>query len=1159
MDGGEGVALDEEGDADVDAVWGVLDGVIEDVEDGGAEVFGVGEDGEADGAGDGGEGDGVWGEMVLLARGLDAVGEEGFELQEAAIVASLGEGAGGEDAIDGAEEAVGVGEHDAVELLALLVGDGALLEGFKVETDGGDGSFELVGDGVEERVLALIAADFPDEEDGVEDDPGGECGEEDDAEDEDGESALVEDDPADVEGHRDAGERDAEEDGEGDGTAALGEVHAGAKDSAGACDGVSEMGGEMEMRESLASLVGEFRRHGAERAVVVHRGVRSFGSSYGELAELAGRFAAELRLRGIGPGERVVLWGGNSAEWIGVFFGCLLRGVMVVPLDVGGSAQFVERVLREVSPRLVVGDAALLRGLRTEMPTMVLEEIRRVLAELPEYEVSEAVGMDAAFQIAFTSGTTGEPKGVVHTHRNVLASLAPIEAEMAKYRRYERLVHPLRFLHTLPLSHVFGQFMGLWIPALLGAEVHFTEGVEAGRMLSSIRRERVSVLVAVPRVLELLRVYVMQRFRGLGEAIAGLGEMPLARRWWRFRAVHRAFGWKFWAVISGGAALPAELEGFWNALGFALIQGYGMTETAALVTLNHPFHVGRGTIGKALPGREVRLSETGEILVRGDVVSGATWQGGGVRRRQGEWLATGDLAERNEAGELRFLGRSGEAIVTSAGLNVYPADLEEAMARQKGVRQSVVVPCEMGSGVEPVAVVLMSGSDEAMEGAVRGANRELAEYQRIRRVLRWPELAFPYTATGKLLRRRVATWACERVREGREAAPLSSDEDVLLGLVSEVTGERPAAGDDGRRLAEDLHLDSLGRVQLASALEQRTGVGVDEDRLARVETLGELRGLLGESEGSVTPAMPMRLADGSGSEMVERPVGAPSAPAERRLVYPRWPWRWPVRLVRAGFLRWVMRPLVRLLGAPRVVGARRVRPAQPQLIVANHVTAYDAALVLAALPAGQRVAIAMSGEMLADFRRARGQGSALRNVLAPVGYWLVTALFNVFPLPRLRGFQRSFQHAGEAMDRGYSVLVFPEGARSKSGAMQRFRPGIGLLAQQALAPVLPVALLGLGEARRAGWVRSGLLEVRVGEVIPYLKERSAAEWTGLLEVAVRELGDLPTSELPGAGAPGLFGPGRVTGGLAGGGGAGGGSRDGRADGRDGSDVCGDRG
>jgi len=208
-----------------------------------------------------------------------------------------------------------------------------------------------------------------------------------------------------------------------------------------------------------------------------------------------------------------------------------------------------------------------------------------------------------------------------------------------------------------------------------------------------------------------------------------------------------------------------------------------------------------------------------------------------------------------------------------------------------------------------------------------------------------------------------------------------------------------------------------------------------------------------------------------------------------------------------------MRPLVWFLGAPRVTSQAGELPPGPLLIIANHVTAMDGALVLYALPGElrRRTAIAMVGEMLLDYRRGRNQPNPLLNLLAPAQYWLVTALFNVFPLPRLHGFRRSFAHAGEAMDRGYSVMVFPEGARYSDGILRPFRQGIGLLAQESRIPILPVALVGLDEVareevtRRAAWFRSGKIEIRLGQVISPDEELEPTELTAKFEAAIRQL------------------------------------------------------
>jgi long-chain acyl-CoA synthetase len=864
----------------------------------------------------------------------------------------------------------------------------------------------------------------------------------------------------------------------------------------------------------VASLVDDLRRNGRQTAIVRTRGVRRHAVTYADLATLAGRFSAELERRGIAPGDRVVLWGENSAEWVAAFFGCLLRGVLAVPLDAAGSPDFAARVIADVAPRLVLADRPRLSRLDSNVPQLSLDQLADHLPVEPLFAVDPAVTLDAPFQIIFTSGTTAAPKGIVHTNRNVLASLDPIEREMQKYLRYERLVHPLRFLHSLPLSHVFGQFMGLWTPALLAAEVHFETQLEPARMLDRIRVERISVLVAVPRSLELLRSHVQLLFPDLGAELAASEGWPVYKRFVCFRRVHRLTGWKFWALIAGGATLPPELELFWGRLGYAVIQGYGMTETAALVTLNHPFHVGRGTLGKPLPGREVRISPEGEIMVRGDVVSGATWANGSIQPRASEWLATGDLATQDDSGELRFSGRRGDVLVTAAGLNIYPADLEAALLQQPGVRAAAVVGCEGANGVEPVAVLVADGDKTELREVLEQANRSLAEFQQIRRVLRWPEPSLPFTSTGKLLRRVVAEWACEQLA-ATAANPASNRGDVLLEMIASVTGESSATSDDSAPLSEDLHLDSLGRVQLQSLMEQRFGLELADEQIAEVRTLGELRALA-RSSAPVATSTPQQVpteqrvsneAQPTTTELPSEVAPAPSVPAHR---YLRWPWLAAINAARVVFQELIIRPLVWLLAAPRVErSGARIRQRRPLLIIANHITAYDPALVLYGLPPSlrRRVAVAMSGEILLDFRRGRGARNAFLDALQPIAYWLITVFMNVFPLPRLGGFRRSFEHAGRALDRGYSVLIFPEGHRSADGTLQAFRSGIGLLAQQAEADVLPVALVGLDQIIKTDgrWFRSGRVTVRVGEPIPYDPQSTPEQTTQRLQAAMAKL------------------------------------------------------
>ena len=789
------------------------------------------------------------------------------------------------------------------------------------------------------------------------------------------------------------------------------------------------------MRPHLASLVDDFHRHGDQIAIVSRHGLRKDVTSYKTLADLCGRFAALLEERGIVKGDRVLIWGENGAPWIGAFFGCILRGVVPVPIDVAGSEAFAQRVAQEVDPKLVTGSREQLKSFPNGLP---FEDF----ASLPQTTAAAIDGICETnpVQIVFTSGTTGDPKGVVHTHGNILASLRPIEQEMQKYLKYERIFHPLRFLHTLPLSHVFGQFMGIWIPALLAAEVHFESRLIPGDLIKTIHDERISVLVAVPRVLEILQTH-------LNVNIDTAKGFPAWRRRWHFRRIHRMFGFKFWALICGGATLPENLERFWNVLGFVVIQGYGMTETAALVSLNHPFHASQGSIGKVLPGREIRLGPDGEILVRGDTVSKSTWQGGRMQTQESEWLATGDLASQDASGNLKFKGRKKEVIVTAAGLNIYPDDLEAALLRQPLIKTAAVVE----SDGEPVAALILQQPGDAA-AAVRDANAELAGYQQIRRWMIWPDPDFPRTSSGKILRREVAAGTAPR---------------ILTDILTQIKGKVPDS--------EDLQLDSLGRVELQAAIASQLGVEIDDASYSQVNTLGELRGLL---SGSARPE------------------------ARDENIYPIWPWSRLQSAVRVLFIETVMRAFVAVLGNPHVVRAEA--PKKPMLIVSNHVTVYDVPLILYALPGKmrRRVAVAMAGEMMLNLRKARNLGNWFLNLCGPPAYFLITALFNVFPLPQLGNFRKSFQQAGRAMDRGFHVLVFPEGKRTPDGLMHAFQKGAGMLWKELQCDALPVYLGGMSTGK---WFRSGTLSIRIGQPIPFNPDLEPAEATRVLEEAVRQL------------------------------------------------------
>ncbi len=803
-------------------------------------------------------------------------------------------------------------------------------------------------------------------------------------------------------------------------------------------------------RANLISLTGNYQKFDGDAAVVETRGYRRKTRTYAELSAAAESWCALLGRRGIATGDRVALWGANSAEWVAAFWGVLLLGAVAVPIDAGATREFVERTIRDSGAKIVLGDRNLAE-LACGAASLSLNDLdaeigafRQMANALPDPSQSSRSSIAG---ILYTSGTTAEPRGVVLTHGNFLANLEPIERAMQPYLKYERWLHPLKFVSLVPLSHVFGQFMALFVPPLFGATVVFENSANPADILRTVKREKATVLIAVPRMLDLVRSQLEREIETRGwrkwfeksyEAAAG---QPFLRRAWRFRRIHRLFGFRFWAFICGGAALGTETELFFKRLGFAVVQGYGMTETASLISLNHPFSAAEGSVGKILPGREFKLADDGEILVRGENVSSGYWEKGGLREASDEgWLRTGDLGELDANGNLKFRGRKKNVIVTAAGLNVYPEDLEKALKKQPAIRDAVVVPVESNGNADAWAFLLTNGAatEAQVQKSVAAANAALAEYQQVRKWSVWAEPDFPRTPTGKP---RLAAIAAQAV---------ASDERSMQSARANAA----SLADPISRFANGAALNSLSsldRVELLSHLEQRYNIEIDEEEFSQAKSAEDLRKLVARSA---------TRNDEDGAE--------PSA----RYHYPRWTQREPIRILRLSVYYLLVWPATQILGHPRVIGRENLRGLKgPVIVVSNHITRRaDMGLILAALPPRfrHRLATAMGGETLLRMRRPPREWFFTKRWAYELGYWLVTLLFNVFPLPQFSGFRQSFRFAGESVDRGYSVLIFPEGEvnNSDDARMAAFQSGTGLLAENLRLPIVPMRLDGVWQMKR---------------------------------------------------------------------------------------------
>jgi long-chain acyl-CoA synthetase len=824
--------------------------------------------------------------------------------------------------------------------------------------------------------------------------------------------------------------------------------------------------------------------------LVYDDGYRARSYTYAETANAARGFAARLQSAGLGKGDKVVFWSENRPEWIIALWGCLLNGSIAVPIDFRASQDFLGHVTRIVDAKLLLlGDDVELADLKvsTTKDEYVVPTFRSAIWKLSDIDFRAldssaftpvAVTRDDTVEIIFTSGATAEPKGVVLTHRNVLANIIPVEKEVRKYKKYGRPFFPIRFLNLLPLSHMFGQAMATFVPPMLQGTVVFMRGFNPHEIARQIKTRRISVLVSVPKILDVLADHVARLYPGV--RLVPEEKESVAKRWWRYRAVHRLFGLKFWSFVVGAAPLEPALESFWGRLGFVVIQGYGLTETAPIVTLNHPFSTSKGSVGKAIGGVDIKIAPDGEILVRGENVTtgyygapaatGAAFEDG--------WFHTGDVGELDAAGRLFIRGRKKEMIVTPEGLNVFPEDVERVVNAVPGVKDSAAVGVTQ-NGEERVQVALIVEPGTNAADVVKAANAQLADHQRIRAAQIWPAAELPRTeGTRKLKRHEIRAW----LQTGAPPTTSASRGTSVESVIARYTGGR--ALEPGATL-EEMGLSSLERIEMMVALEEALNTTIDETAFSNVKTVADL----------------------------ERLTAAPATadPAPEPVEFPSWNRALPFRALRAVALPGFLLPLTRVFAWIKVDGLEHLRDVKgPVIFASNHQSHMDVPVILAALPAKwrRRVATAMAKEFFKAHFFPEGYSRGKRFTRS-LEYYLSAAVFNTFPLPqREAGARQTLRYAGELISNGFSVLIFPEGKRTDHGEIAPFRPGVGMMAARLGVPVIPVRLEGIDRVLHHTWKMATPGPVRVIFGPPMqLSGDDYVDLTAQVESAVRKLSD----------------------------------------------------
>ncbi len=796
-------------------------------------------------------------------------------------------------------------------------------------------------------------------------------------------------------------------------------------------------------------------------------------TTYREWQAASRAVAARLALIGVRSGDRVLLSAKNHPAWPIAYFGILRAGAVVVPVDPDIDGSAMANVARAAGASVALWDEAAAKNgetaVRHALPMLSGFDLQAFVEEPSAAEEAALTAPLRTIQssdlasIIYTSGTTGDPKGVMLTHGNftsLIAALAPIFP----------LTERDRVLSVLPLHHTFEFTCGLLLPLSRGARILYLDELTSEKLSEGLTKGRVTAMVGVPALWQMLERRVHQRVKDQGKVAARAFDMALelnrslgqsagvnlGRLF--FGDVYDALGGGPRYLISGGAALPKQTAEFFQGIGLPLAEGYGLTEASPVLTVaKASIKAKPGSVGKAIPNVEIKIDNpddkgVGEVLARGpNVMAGYANNDEATSQVLVDgWLRTGDLGKLDKKNRLTIVGRQKDVIVATNGENVYPDDVEVILGKVTHIKELAIVGVPDDQGGERVGCLAVP---ERPEGDALQSETTVARALRHERSMRALRDAFqklskgtqpsvvhlydadlPRTATRKVKRKEVAAIL------GRLSAAISapahepgtSRSAQVAHAISSLTHRKAAEILPTMTLRGDLGIDSLMAVELQVALEAMVGHPIDTSQLGRIETVAELEALVHAS----SQAKPIVEEE---EEEAEEPIVLPAVvqDAAKRVL----------TTFQMGFYGKVM--------APKVYGRAYIPHNRNTIVVSNHTSHLDMGFVKYALGTYGEGLVSLAAQDY-FFEKNRLRRAYFENFT------------NLAPFDRQGGLRQALRQAGQIIEQGKTVLIFPEGTRSPDGSIQEFKSVIGYLALHHEVDILPVYLGGTYEALPKG-------------------------------------------------------------------------------------------
>ena len=814
--------------------------------------------------------------------------------------------------------------------------------------------------------------------------------------------------------------------------------------------------------------------------------------TYRQLVRGVASLAHALAERGIGKGDRVAILSENRPEWMMAYLAVVSFGAVVVPLDAQFTEAEVALLLTSSGARAVFVSAACKQKLPGSSSLLVVSfdpadgiVFDALRTAYPDAALAPAQGLEVLAALLYTSGTTGDPKGVMLSHGNLAANLTSV----IKLNLFD---HQDNFLCLLPLHHSYPAMGCMLLPLGLGASVTILNSLKGPDILACLQETGVSVLIGVPQLYAALRRSIAEGiakktalvralvrvFLGINSVLRnGLG-MNIGKA--LFGAVHAKFGPRFRICTSGGARLEPDVYRDMSDLGFMMVEGYGLTETSPIATFNPLAKQKAGSIGIPVPDVEVRIMEPdaqgqGEIAVRGQNVMLGYYrkpQETAEVLRDG-WFYTGDLGYRDQEGYFFITGRSKEMIVLATGKKVFPDELEKFYQQIPAIREICLL--QGARGLEAAVVpdfeylrrMNLSNSRETISFALEDLAKDLPPYKRISgfKIFQDP---LPVTRLGKLKRTMVRD-LYEKSGERVDKAVQEIDQDLfsdpvakkLLACLGPFSAKKQIVPDDNLEL--DLGLDSLARVELVVSIEKTFGILLPESFGSEVFTVKDgvlrLRDLLA--------AGPVKTGAHVRSSWAEILAQEPAAEARDRVRLDFGP------VCSAGrfMLKLFVTALLKVYGRLSVTGLENLPAKGPYIIAPNHLSLADAPSLIAAL-SWQR------GSQVFFLGSTAFFGGTVTSRIAK--------FVQVIPVDMDTRLYNALQLSAYVLRQDRVLCVFPEGSRSRDGRTKEFKKGVGIIARELNIPLVPVAIQGTYEMLPTGKTFPKPSRVRVSFGSPVL-------------------------------------------------------------------------